>query len=101
MRSISANLEAEITRVSRLAKKMGIKFSIVSGMMVLQGRGALVIQPLPLNYEEWQRVGDWQLYECLYARSYRRNNMDYGERKESASKSSTREEIYAAWEENS
>jgi hypothetical protein len=98
MHGTSGELALEINRVSKVARRMGIRLSIVSGMLVLQGRGALVVQPMPPTCAKWQRFGDWELYELLYTRSYQRRSMDYGKKKETAAKSSTREEIYAAWD---
>jgi hypothetical protein len=58
----------------------------------------LVIQPSFRTDEGWHRLDDWQLYELLYTRSYRRRSTDYGKRKPIISKSSTREEIYTDWD---
>lgn len=95
---IFGKLESEIRRVARLAKDMGMTFSIVSRMLVLQREGALVIVPMPRSYVEWHLIGDWQLCELLYSRSYRRRSTDYGEQKEVIPKSRTRKEIYAQWD---
>src|ERR1700739_4943120 len=75
---------------------MGISLSIVSRMLVLQGKGAMVILPMPRNYATWYTLGDWWVYELLYARSYRRRSMDYGEEKALTCKS--RREFYAQWD---
>jgi hypothetical protein len=70
-------------------------------MLILQGEGTLVIAPMPRNYADWYQFGDWQLYELVYSRSYRRRSTDYGEKKSLAAKSSTRKEIYARWDKES
>ena len=98
MRNTLGKLKAEIKRVSDMAEGMGISLSLVSGMMVLQGHGALVIAPAPRERADWYALGDWELYELLYTRSYRRRSADYGEQKERVIKSRTRKEIYAEWD---
>jgi hypothetical protein len=98
MRNTSARLESEIRRVTDIAEDMGISLTLVSGMLVLQGQGAMVITPAPRDRADWYSFGDWQLYELLYSRSYRRRSADYGEQKPSVTKSLTRKEIYAEWD---
>ncbi len=98
MRDTFGKLDSEISRVAKMAKKMGMTFSIVSRMLVLQGDGALVIVPMPRDRADWYRLRDWQLYELLYSRSYRRRSTDYGEEKPMVAKASTRKEIYAQWD---
>src|SRR3981189_284196 len=89
---------AEIRRVAGIARAMGLRLSVVSPMLVLQGEGALIIMPMPRDYADWDALGKpRQLYELLYSRSYRGRSNDYGEEKEIAAKSSTRKEIYANW----
>ena len=90
--------ELPVRRVARLAREMGIRLSIVSGMLILEGRETLVIQPVFRTDEGWRQLDDLQLYELLYSRSYRRRSTDYGKRKPIISKSSTREEIYTDWD---
>ena len=98
MHDTFTRLETEISRVAKRAKRMGMSLSIVSRMLVLQGEGALVMAPMPRHPVDWYRFGDWQLYELLYSRSYRRRSTDYGEEKFPPAISATRKEIYAQWD---
>lgn len=96
---LERGIKSEIRRVTRLAKSMGIKLSVVSRMMILEGDGALVVMPIPRQCASWYQLGEHQLYEFLYARAYRRRSADYGEPKKPVLKSFTRREVYAQWDE--
>jgi hypothetical protein len=98
MRDTFGELEPLIKRITKEAKAMGMTLSIVSRTLILQGGGALVIMPMPRTRATWNRLTNWQLYEVLYSRSYRRRSADYGEEKEPIPKFSTRKEIYAKWD---